>query len=61
MSELTLDPADVTAALRRNLDGWEPSVQAETVGYVLAVGDGVATVSGLPGAMASSSSSSRVA
>ncbi|MFB3050062.1 MAG: F0F1 ATP synthase subunit alpha, partial [Acidimicrobiia bacterium] len=53
MSELTLDPADVTAALRRNLDGWEPSVEAETVGYVTAVGDGVASVSGLPGAMAS--------
>ena len=53
MSELTLDPADVTAALRRNLDDWEPSVEAETVGYVTAVGDGVATVSGLPGAMAS--------
>ena len=53
MSELTLDPADVTAALRRNLDGWEPSVEAETVGYVTAVGDGVANVSGLPGAMAS--------
>ncbi|MCH8899710.1 MAG: F0F1 ATP synthase subunit alpha [Acidobacteria bacterium] len=50
---MTLDPADVTAALRRNLDGWEPSVEAETVGYVTAVGDGVATVSGLPGAMAS--------
>ncbi|MFB3049835.1 MAG: F0F1 ATP synthase subunit alpha, partial [Acidimicrobiia bacterium] len=53
MSELTLDPADVTAALRRNLDDWEPSVEAETVGYVTAVGDGVASVSGLPGAMAS--------
>ena len=53
MSELTLDPSDVTAALRENLEGWEPTVEAETVGYVSAVGDGVATVSGLPGAMAS--------
>ena len=53
MSELTLDPGDVTAALRENLEGWEPAVAAETVGYVTAVGDGVATVSGLPNAMAS--------
>ena len=53
MSELTLDPGDVTAALRQNLEGWEPAVEAETVGYVTAVGDGVATVSGLPNAMAS--------
>jgi F-type H+-transporting ATPase subunit alpha len=53
MAEMTLDPADVTAALRQNLEGWEPSVDAETVGYVTAIGDGVATVSGLPNAMAS--------
>jgi F-type H+/Na+-transporting ATPase subunit alpha len=53
MSELTLDPGDVTAALRQNLEDWKPSVAAETVGYVTAVGDGVATVSGLPNAMAS--------
>ena len=53
MAEVTLDPADVTAALRENLEGWEPGVEGETVGYVTAVGDGVATVSGLPGAMAS--------
>ena len=53
MAEVTLDPADVTAALRENLEGWKPGVEGETVGYVTAVGDGVATVSGLPGAMAS--------
>ena len=53
MAELTLNPADVTAALRKNLAGWEPSVEAETIGYVTSIGDGVARVSGLPGAMAS--------
>ena len=53
MAELTLDPADVTAALRKNLEGWSPSVEAETVGYVTSIGDGVARVAGLPGAMAS--------
>jgi F-type H+-transporting ATPase subunit alpha len=53
MAELTLNPEDITSALRRNLEGWSPSVEAETVGYVESVGDGVARVAGLPNAMAS--------
>ena len=53
MPELTLNPDDITGALKRNLEGWSPSVEAETVGYVLSVGDGVARVAGLPNAMAS--------
>ena len=53
MAEVTLNAADVTAALRNNLEGWSPSVEAETIGYVMSVGDGVARVAGLPGAMAS--------
>ncbi len=53
MAEMTLDPGDITAALRRNLEAWTPSVESETVGYVTSVGDGVARVEGLPNAMAS--------
>ena len=53
MPEITLNPEEITSALRRNLEGWSPSMEAETVGYVSAVGDGVARVRGLPGAMAS--------
>jgi F-type H+-transporting ATPase subunit alpha len=53
MAELTLDPEEITSALKRNLEGWSPSVEAETVGYVESVGDGVARVVGLPNAMAS--------
>jgi F-type H+-transporting ATPase subunit alpha len=53
MAELTLNPEEITSALRRNLEGWKPSVEAETVGYVNSVGDGVARVAGLPNAMAS--------
>ena len=53
MAELTLDPAEISAVLRRNLEGWEPTVEAQTIGYVLSVGDGVARVAGLPHAMAS--------
>ena len=53
MAEITLNPEEITDALRRNLEGWSPSMEAETVGYVSAVGDGVARVRGLPSAMAS--------
>ena len=53
MSEITLNPEEITSALRRSLEGWSPSMEAETVGYVSSVGDGVARVGGLPGAMAS--------
>ena len=53
MAELTINPEEITNALRRNLEGWSPSMEAETVGYVSAVGDGVARVRGLPNAMAS--------
>jgi F-type H+-transporting ATPase subunit alpha len=53
MAEITLNTEEITAALRRNLEGWSPAMEAETVGYVAAVGDGVARVDGLPGAMAS--------
>ena len=53
MTDITISPEDITGALRRHLEGWEPSTEAETVGEVNAVGDGVARVVGLPNAMAS--------
>ena len=53
MAELTINPRDITEALRRNLEGWSPSLEASTVGYVTTIGDGVARISGLPGAMSS--------
>ena len=49
MSELTINANDIAEALRKNLEGFEPSVEARTVGRVLEVGDGIARVSGLPG------------
>ncbi len=48
MAELTLSAADIAAALKKNLEGFEPSVEARTVGRVAEVGDGIARVSGLP-------------
>jgi F-type H+-transporting ATPase subunit alpha len=50
MAELTIDPADIAAVLRKNVEGFRPSVERATVGRVLEVGDGIARVAGLPNA-----------
>ncbi|MBK5268021.1 MAG: F0F1 ATP synthase subunit alpha [Acidimicrobiia bacterium] len=53
MSEMTINPEDITSALKANLADWSPSIQTETIGYVTAIADGVARVKGLPATMAS--------
>jgi F-type H+/Na+-transporting ATPase subunit alpha len=50
MAELTISADDITAALTKNLEGFEPSLEARTVGRVTEVGDGIARVAGLPDA-----------
>ena len=50
MTELTINTADIAAAIRKNLEGFEPSLEQSQVGRVLEVGDGIARVSGLPDA-----------
>ena len=50
MAELTINTADIAAALRKNLEGFAPTVSSAQVGRVIEVGDGIATVAGLPGA-----------
>ena len=37
MAELTISAADIASALTSNLEGFEPSLQARTVGRVAAV------------------------
>src|SRR6516162_10999771 len=49
MAELTISIADITAALKKNLEGFQPSLEARTVGRVTEVGDGIARIGGLPG------------
>ena len=49
MAELTINTADIAAALQKNLEGFTPDMEAAQVGRVIEVGDGIATVSGLPG------------
>ncbi len=53
MAELTITAQDITDSLRRQLEGWKPDLEKETIGYVTAIGDGVARVKGLPNVMAS--------
>jgi len=50
MAELTINTDDITAALRKNLEGYTPDFEAAQVGRILEVGDGIARVSGLPDA-----------
>src|SRR5215475_2111894 len=50
MAELTIDAADIAAVLRKNVEGFRPSVDKALVGRVLEVGDGIARVAGLPNA-----------
>ncbi len=50
MAELTISAADIASALKQNLEGYEQSLEARTVGRVAEVGDGIARVSGLPDA-----------
>jgi F-type H+-transporting ATPase subunit alpha len=45
-----LDTADIAAALRARLADFTPDVAAAQVGTIVEVGDGIARVSGLPGA-----------
>ena len=49
MAELTINTADIAAALKKNLEGFSPTTSSAQVGRVTEVGDGIATVSGLPG------------
>jgi F-type H+-transporting ATPase subunit alpha len=50
MAELTIDANEITEALRRHVAEYTPGVSAEQIGRVVEVGDGIARVSGLPGA-----------
>ena len=48
MAELTIDSAEITAALERHVAEYTPGVSAEQVGRITEVGDGIARISGLP-------------
>jgi F-type H+-transporting ATPase subunit alpha len=50
MAELTINADEITAALRRHVEEYTPEVGTEQVGRIVEVGDGIARVTGLPGA-----------
>ena len=50
MAELTINADEITAALARYVDDYTPEVGTEQVGRIVEVGDGIARVTGLPGA-----------
>jgi len=50
MAELTINTDDIATALRKNLEDFKPGVETAQVGRITEVGDGIATVSGLPDA-----------
>ena len=47
---MTINSAEITAALKKQVEGFHPSIDRERVGRVLEVGDGIARVAGLPNA-----------
>ena len=53
MSDLSLDPKEITKSLQDSLKGWEKEVKDDLVGHVLTIADGVARVVGLEDVMAS--------
>jgi F-type H+/Na+-transporting ATPase subunit alpha len=52
MADLSIRSEDVSDAIKRMLEGYEPDLAAEQVGRVVSTGDGIATISGLPGTLA---------
>ena len=48
MAELTINPTDITDALRRRLEGFNPALKQNQVGRIIEVGDGIARIGGLP-------------
>ncbi|HZD68215.1 MAG TPA: F0F1 ATP synthase subunit alpha [Actinomycetes bacterium] len=52
MTELSIRPDEIAAALKKYVESFEPSVTREEVGRVVETGDGIARVEGLPSAMA---------
>jgi F-type H+-transporting ATPase subunit alpha len=52
VAELTISAEEITEALRKHVETFRPEVTREEIGRVVTVGEGVATVEGLPSAMA---------
>ena len=47
-ANLNFDADDITAVLRKHMEGFKPSLERQQVGQIIEVGDGIARISGLP-------------
>ena len=52
MTELSIRPDEIAAALKKHVESFRPAVTREEVGRVVEAGDGIARVEGLPSCMA---------
>jgi F-type H+-transporting ATPase subunit alpha len=52
MTEVSIRPDEIAAALRKHVESFRPTVTREEVGRVTETGDGIARVEGLPSTMA---------
>ena len=53
MSDLNIDPKQISKSLKETLGNWSDEVKDDLVGYVASIADGVARVKGLENAMSS--------
>ncbi|MCE7883815.1 MAG: F0F1 ATP synthase subunit alpha [Actinobacteria bacterium ATB1] len=52
MAELVIKPEEIASVLKKYVEGYKSELDVEEVGKVIEVGDGIAHVVGLPGALA---------
>jgi F-type H+-transporting ATPase subunit alpha len=52
VAELTIRTEEITEALRKHVESFQPTVTREEIGRVTETGDGIARVEGLPGTLA---------
>jgi F-type H+-transporting ATPase subunit alpha len=52
LTELSIRPDEIAAALKKHVESFKPTVTREEIGHVVETGDGIARVEGLPSAMA---------
>jgi len=50
VTDLSFDVGDITAAIQKNMAGFNPDIESGNVGKILEIGDGIARISGLPNA-----------
>ena len=50
MAELTINASEIASAVKTYIEDYKAGIEAEQVGHILEIGDGIARISGLPNA-----------